>query len=191
MLETNRSESYILFLPLEYLLRDTCIADNFTHYKSTSAVLYSSFCSNIQVTKVRKCNTRRNLRVLYITVAPLCFDTFCWFNIQGSVCVQKRLEVSTEEQSTNFIIHHDIITSQATLSQAINLLSKEGKSSYFKGGEVLMFNQVQVQGSPSDTSPGCQGKATSKRLALSFLDKGREPRSHEVLPLLCLSPSKS
>lgn len=40
--------------------------------------------------------------------------------------MQKRLEVSAEEESTNFIIHHDIIASQATLSQAINL-HKEGK----------------------------------------------------------------
>lgn len=61
--------------------RDTCITDSFAHYKSTSTVLCSSFCSNIQVTKVRKHNTRKSLRVLYITVAQLCFDTFCWFNI--------------------------------------------------------------------------------------------------------------
>lgn len=53
-----------------------------------------------------------------------------------------------------------------------------------------MFNEAQAQGSPSDTSPGCQGKATRKHLVLPFLAKGREPRPCEVLLLLCLSPQK-
>lgn len=69
------------FSPWNIHSRDTCIADSFAHYKSTSPVLCSSFCSNIQVTKVRKGNTRKRLSALYITVARLCFDTFCWFNI--------------------------------------------------------------------------------------------------------------
>lgn len=70
----NRSESYVLFLPLECLLHEIHALQ--VHYKSTSTVLCSSFCSNIQVTKVRKRNTRKCLRVVYITVPQLCLTPF-------------------------------------------------------------------------------------------------------------------
>lgn len=91
------------------------ITDSFAHHKSTSAMLCSSFCCSIKATKVRRCNMREGFWVLYITAAWLRFDTVCWFNILGSACVWKRLEVSTREWSTNFIIPHDIIASQAAL----------------------------------------------------------------------------
>lgn len=44
------------------------------------------------------------------------------------------------------------MTSQALLSRAVNLSTVQG--SYFKGHEVLVFSQVQAQGSPSDAMPG-------------------------------------